>query len=92
MGPQGASGHFLDEEFDPINSGQGEMLMHPKKDPLFQYFPQFLPAGFQRRCLGVNPLSSRNFTIIAAIIGQNFIFSPTERRLYVFQKHALNFS
>ncbi len=68
------------------------MLMDPKEDPLFQHFPQFLPTCFQRRCLGVNTLACWNFTIIAALIRQNFIFCLAERRLNVFEEHSQTFN
>jgi len=83
MDQKEALSNCLNEEVYFINQGQGKIFMNPKKNPLFQHLPQFLSTVFKRLRICVNAIAFRNFTVVTAVIGQDFVFRMAERRLNV---------
>jgi hypothetical protein len=66
---------FLDGEFDTVNDGEGEMLIHTEEDPFFQHLHQLCAAVFQGSSVGVYPITDGDFPVERPIVRQDFVGS-----------------
>lgn len=66
---------------------QSKIFVGSKKYPVLKNFMELIAAFFKAGCVGVDAFADGNFTIVRAIIGQNFIGCMAHGGVYVVQQH-----